>query len=95
MPSARGGRARNIAMDARIGFLSSVIAEYVPCMTSSWMKIFGYLGSTLDVRTHVQRRHGCIGRQHAYKCKAMLQQYTGVLTLSLRITGFGHTPIPE
>ena len=58
--------------------------------TPSWMKIFGNLGSTLDGCTHVQRWHDCIGRQDAYKCEAMHQQYTGVLTLSLCITGLGH-----
>ena len=31
-------------------------------------------------------------RQDAYKCEAIDQQYTGVLTLSLRITGLGHAP---
>ena len=58
----------------------------------SWMKIFGHLGSTFYACTQVQRWHGCIDRQHAYKCEAIHQQYTGVLTLSLRTTGFGHTP---
>ena len=58
----------------------------------SWMKILGHLGSTLDGCTHVERWHDCIGRQDAYKCEAIHQQYTGVLTLSLRITGLGHAP---
>ena len=59
--------------------------------TPSWMKIFGNLGSILDGCTHVQRWHDCIGRQDAYKCEAIHQQYTGVLT-SLRITSLGHAP---
>ena len=32
------------------------------------------------------------GRQHAYKCEAIHQQYTGVLPLSLCIICFDHTP---
>ena len=60
--------------------------------TPSWVKIFGHFGATLDACTHVQRRHGCIGRQHAYNCEATPAVHRCAYTIFEGITGFYHTP---
>ena len=53
------------------------------------MKILGNLGTILDGCTHGMT---VLADKMHTQCEAIDQQYTGVLTLFLHITGLGHAP---